>query len=97
MLAASVYNNITVSKIWQNFTVRAFNQVVVPVKDFQNDQVVVMHPVQCTSCHPWQGGAPRRDDIFIKKDRLYRVLNRYLLAYLEVIFAIKNLILNIVH
>src|SRR5436305_11570092 len=44
-LTANVYNNIKDSEIWQTFKVHAFNQVVIPVKDFQDDQAVIMHPV----------------------------------------------------
>jgi hypothetical protein len=96
-LTTSAYNNITESEIWQSFTVRAFNQVVVPVKDFQNDQAVVMHPVRCTGCRPWRGGAPRKDDIFTEKDGLYRALNGRLPARVEAIFAIEDPVLNTVH
>jgi hypothetical protein len=46
-----------------------------------------MHPVRCTGCRPWRGGAPRRDDIFIEKDGLYGALNGRLSARVEAIFA----------
>ena len=93
-LTANVYNNIKDSEIWQTFKVHAFNQVVVPVKDFQDDQAVVMHPVRCTGNRSWRGGAPRKDDIFIEKDGAYGALNGHLPASVEAIFAIEDLVLN---
>ena len=89
-LTANVYNNIKDSEIWQTFKVHAFNQVVVPVKDFQDDQAVVMHPVQCTGNHSWRGGAPR-------KDGTYGALNGHLPASVEAIFAIEDPVLNTTH
>src|SRR5438045_9661245 len=96
-LTANVYNNIKDSEIWKTFKVHAFNQVVVPVKDFQDDQAVVMHPVRCTGNRSWRGGAPRKDDIFIEKDGAYGTLNGRLPAKVEAIFAIEDPVLNTTH
>ena len=96
-LTANVYNNIKDSEIWQTFKVHAFNQVIVPVKDFQDDQAVVMHPVRCTGNRSWRGGAPRKDDIFIEKDGAYGALNGRLPASVEAIFAIEDPVLNTTH
>ena len=96
-LTANVYNNIKDSEIWQTFKVHAFNQVVISVKDFQDDQAVVMHPVRCTANRSWRGGAPRKDDIFIEKDGAYGALNGRLPANVEAIFAIEDPVLNTTH
>src|SRR5947207_12954690 len=46
------------------YSIELYNQLEVPVTDFEDAAKACIHPVRCTGDRLWRNGKPRRDHVF---------------------------------
>src|SRR5436190_4642568 len=80
-----------------HFTANVYNQIQIPVSDFQNKSDVTMHHVRSTS--KWRGAGPRRDfALFLRSTQhTYGALGGRGVCQVELAFKLMNPFNNRIH
>src|SRR5215208_2048356 len=88
---------LSVDIISNNYLLRCYNQLSIPVTDFQELGGFNIHPIRCTGLNPWRGGPPRRDYVLFQKraSDSYEALEGRAVARVEAFFTIRDPILGV--